>query len=325
MILHIAADSSNHIMYPFIKFINQHFDKNEHFFILCSANKDIQKFDNAITKDIFTQEEFFIEQMIKAKKIILHGIWYDKLCEIYQKHTEFFEKTIWNAWGGDYYIQRSKIHKWFIENVKYLITYVNDDYQLIKKKYHSQAKLIKSVMYPSNIYKKMKFTIKQKKEIYIQIGNSADPTNRHLEILKKLQNKNNIKIFCPLVYGDETYKKRVIKEGKKIFKNNFIPITKKMKFNDYIRYLSNIDIAVFNHNRQQAMGNIITLLGLGKKVYINKTAPHFKTLKEKKLKIFETNIINFEFSHFDRLNNIKIIKKKFSEKKLIKELKEIFE
>ena len=35
MILHIAADSSSHIIYPFIRFVNRYFDKNEHFFILC--------------------------------------------------------------------------------------------------------------------------------------------------------------------------------------------------------------------------------------------------------------------------------------------------
>jgi len=92
MILHIAADSSSLIIYPFIKFVNAYFNKNEHFFILCSAKKDIKKFENAITKDIFTQEEFFIKKMKEADKIILHGIWYDKLCEIFLENEEFFER-----------------------------------------------------------------------------------------------------------------------------------------------------------------------------------------------------------------------------------------
>lgn len=43
------------------------------------------------------------------------------------------------------------------------------------------------------------------------------------------------------------------------------PIVDFMDFNEYINFLSTIDIAIFNHKRQQGMGNIITLLGMGKK------------------------------------------------------------
>jgi len=325
VILHIAADSSKHITYPFINFVNKNFDKNEHFFILCSKDKDIQKFENGITKDIFIQEEFFIEEMKKAKKIILHGIWYDRLCEIYKKHPSFFEKTVWNAWGDDYYRCRSEIHRWFIENVKYVVSYIDKDYELIQKRYNSKAKLIKSVMYPSNLYKEFKLPVSKNKKIHMQVGNSADPANNHLEIFKKLEGRKKIKIFVPLVYGDEKYKKMVIKEGKRRFKNNFFPITKRMELKKYVRYLSTIDIAVFNHNRQQAMGNIITLLGLGKKVCLKKEAPHFHTLSSLGLKIFDINDINKKFSKFDKLNNSKIVKRVFSQKAVIKQLKDIFE
>ena len=42
-----------------------------------------------------------------------------------------------------------------------------------------------------------------------------------------------------------------------------------MPFNQYLEFLGKIDIAIFNHRRQQGFGNAITLLGLGKKVYLN--------------------------------------------------------
>lgn len=38
-----------------------------------------------------------------------------------------------------------------------------------------------------------------------------------------------------------------------------------MPFEEYLGLLAKIDIAILNHKRQQAMGNITTLLGLGKK------------------------------------------------------------
>ena len=41
-----------------------------------------------------------------------------------------------------------------------------------------------------------------------------------------------------------------------------------LPLSDYLKILGKIDIAIFNHERQQAVGNITSLLGLGKKVYI---------------------------------------------------------
>ena len=51
-----------------------------------------------------------------------------------------------------------------------------------------------------------------------------------------------------------------------------------MPFERYIELLSDIDIAVFNHNRQQGLGNTTTLLGLGKKVYLRSDTTTWKTL-----------------------------------------------
>ena len=62
MILHIASDNTKLIIYPFIKFVTQNFNKNEHFFILCSKDKDIKKFENAITKDIFNKQNFLFSR-----------------------------------------------------------------------------------------------------------------------------------------------------------------------------------------------------------------------------------------------------------------------
>ena len=326
MILHIASDNTKHIIYPFIDFVNQNFNKNEHFYILCSKEKDIKRFENAITKDIFTQTEFFIQEMKKAGKIILHGIWYDKLFEIYKTHPEFFEKTFWNAWGGDFYYERSELHRWFIKHVKHIITYIDGDYTLIKNQYNTNAELIKSFMYPSNMYKVITCPLIKKSKIYVQVGNSADPANNHLEVFKKIRRFKNIKVFCPLVYGDEIYKKKIIVEGKKIFKENFVAITKKMQFNKYIRYLSTIDIAIFNHKRQQAMGNTITLLGFGKKVYLRNDVTQWNFFNDLGIKVFciddiEISLLNESI----KKKNIKKIKKHFSEENLKKQLKKIFD
>ena len=208
--------------------------------------------------------------MKEADKIILHGFWYDKLCEIFLENEEFFEKTYWNMWGGDFYFpdKQSNLKKEMIKNIRNFITYIKDDLEYVKKHYGAYGSLYNSFMYPSNMYKKILFKKKNTKTINIQVGNSADPTNNHLEVFKKDAqiDKKHIKIFVPLVYGDEQYAKKVIFEGKKLFKSKFIAIKKRMPYKKYLQFLFNIDIAIFAHERQQAMGNTITLLGKGKKV-----------------------------------------------------------
>jgi hypothetical protein len=120
-------------------------------------------------------------------------------------------------------------------------------------------------MYPSNLYKEYQVPAKQHTGINILVGNSADPSNNHLDVLDKLEaHKNeNIKIYVPLSYGNQ-----VIAEEKKRFGDKFIPRTEMMPFQNYLEFMGLIDIAIFNHKRQQAIGNTITLLGLRKKVFI---------------------------------------------------------
>ena len=128
----------------------------------------------------------------------------------------------------------------------------------------------------------------------------------------------------PLSYGDLNYAKEVIAIGKEIFKDNFIPITDYMDFSEYISLLGTIDIAIFNHNRQQAMGNITTLLGLGKKVYIRTDITSYSYLSDLGINIYDTN--NFELSKLSETNkeqNIKIVKEYFSKETLVKQWENI--
>lgn len=53
--------------------------------------------------------------------------------------------------------------------------------------------------------------------------------------------------------------RKVIIKGKELFGEKFIPLTEFMTFEKYLEFLGSIDIAIFAHKRQQAMGNTITI------------------------------------------------------------------
>ena len=129
----------------------------------------------------------------------------------------------------------------------------------------------------------------------------------------------------PLSYGNKNYAKLVISKGKNIFGDKFIPIIKFQENSEYLNFLTKIDIAIFAHERQQAMGNILTLIELGKKVYLKDSTTSWKFLNEIGLKIFEYKNINLDkIETIDKEKNSKIIKSFFTINKYQKQLEKIF-
>lgn len=113
----------------------------------------------------------------------------------------------------------------------------------------------------------------------ILVGNSAAPTNNHVEAFRLLA-KNTLpqqsKVIVPLSYGDPDYKRHVMNEGQRLFGPQFVPITDFMPLDKYIELLSSCSIVVMNHLRQQAAGNLFISLYLGATVYLDPANPLYR-------------------------------------------------
>ncbi|MCG3704499.1 TDP-N-acetylfucosamine:lipid II N-acetylfucosaminyltransferase [Aliarcobacter butzleri] len=322
---------------PYIDFVDEHFGRVDHHYVFITS----EKYDYGLTPKhkvefLHTDDDIFItllEYMKMAKKIILHGLWRDKVDVLLYFNQELLKKCYWVMWGGDFYFPetKSKIRHTIIKKIGFLTTTVPDDYLLVKKWYNTTAIFIHNLMYPSHIYRDFnicKCNMNKNQDIFIQVGNSADPSNNHIEVLDfLLRYKNkNIKIFCPLSYGSQEYKEKLISYGKKNFGEKFIPITTFLSFNEYNKYMACVDIAIFNHNRQQAMGNTIGLISLGKKVILKPNVTPFKFFKNLGIKIY-----SLEDNELLRLpskkileSNIAIMKNYFNLNRLKRNWSEIF-
>ena len=99
-----------------------------------------------------------------------------------------------------------------------------------------------------------------------------------------------------------------------------------MPLDDYLNFLEKIDIAIFNHRYQQAMGNAITLLGLGKKLYIRTDITPWALFQSLGVEVYDVKKIDLmPMDQTIGLRNKSVIKKHFSEKNLIAQLSRIFE
>lgn len=171
----------------------------------------------------------------------------------------------------------------------------------------------------------------------ILVGNSADPSNNHLEIFYKLSKLNlgDRKIIVPLSYGgNNEYKKMIINKGVELFGDNFVPLDHFMKLEDYNKILLNCGTLIFNHVRQQGVGNIILLGYLGAKVYLNNKSPVYEFYKKEGILLYETNKIS-KHNFFNKMSpdefstNKKCFSKLYSRKnvhnKIIKLLEKVME
>jgi len=216
--------------------------------------------------------------------------------------------------------------RFVFKNVSSHLTHVKGDSDLANTILNSKAKYKYAPMYLSNLIETSDFypeDISRKQSINVLVGNSTDPTNNHLEIFDILENQieNIDKIYCPLSYGVfEEYRDFIIKEGTKKFGHKFIALREFIPINEYTNLLKTIDVAIFNHNRQQAMGVTLSLLSLGKIVYLKAGTSSYNSLVERGFAVFDikqVEQVGIKFSRNTEVNK-KLLEEYYSREQLLK-------
>lgn len=335
-ILHIMI--LDKFLAPFIDFVDEHFGRVEHHYVFITS----EKYDYGLTPEhnvefLHTDDDIFItllEYMKISKKIILHGLWRDKVDVLLYFNQELLKKCYWVMWGGDFYFPetKSKIRHEVIKNMGNCIPVTYGDYKYIQKHYKTKAVHHKCLNYPRSLNLKnntISTKLNNKDIIKILVGNSATKTNKHIEIfdiLKKYAN-DNIELIIPLNYGDIKYRDKIITCAHNIFGDKFKPIIDYMNLDKYIEILNTVDIAIFNNNRQQAVGNILQVINLGKTLYLSNENNIYETLLDLNIKFFDILELKDSLSEIpllDKKNNQAIIYSNYSEEKSVFQWKKIF-
>lgn len=135
----------------------------------------------------------------------------------------------------------------------------------------------------------MRYDFKSRYKYVFLLGNSGDPTNNHIAILNILGKigREDFCVVAPLSYGNEIYIKSLIEVGKSILGSRFIPLTDFLEPEEYAAVLRQIDVAFMNHNRQQGVGNMLALLYLGKKLYMNTKVTTYSVFSDMGIKLYD--------------------------------------
>ena len=196
MILHIMSPGLDKFTLPFIKLMddykNQMFGQHKYIFICREDQVEGGKNGNGSTSFFDGSIEFrhpslgmepVIEKMQVSDKIIIHGFWRDKINDILVSNPEFYKKSYWVMYGGDYYEKKtcSQNHKTVAKNIGYLINGITPDISLVRENYGSVGKHIESFFYTTNVCNTNFVSKADNSNLTILLGHSGIADNQHIK------------------------------------------------------------------------------------------------------------------------------------------------
>ena len=332
----------------YINTINKYFDTEKHYFVIYGNKKDYRLDIHFIKNVIFVHKLAMLDSKVscilkKANKIITHSL-NDEVINMFYFRVDLINKLYICLWGFEIYsmlekkgilrklksipmhIKKVKV----LKNAKGIITLLDGDYKVLNNIIHTKGKSFTTCYCTDDLSQKEEDQIDLKKTVdpyCILIGNSATSTNNHKEIfynLAKYKNENLI-IYVPLSYGDPAYRDIIVKLGKELFGDKFVPLTKFINIKDYRKLLAKCSVALFNNNRQQAMGNINLLTKFEAKIYLrDDTVMWEEFVRIRKYKYFNIKEVgSISFNNFimyddkDRIINRDIIQFYTSTKRMV--------
>lgn len=273
---------------PFIEFINKNYPDSHVFFIRSKKEAADKQYQNVKYIEDVSKKEI-VDAIKGSKELVIHYFSLDFALKYIFPYFGVLKKTCWIIWGRDLYVYndyrktiRGKAYNFatsvFVKKMAGIAVFASKDVDYAQNWLGFKGESI-DILYPSTIKKEeIEKIISEKKShdgINVVLGNSATMTNCHEEVLEYLKafKEDNVKVYVPLSYGDKEYKDCIVKQGKAWLGEKFIPITEFMDPFSYVKMLSEMDVAIYNNDRQQATGNIEILSYLGAKVFLKKDYP----------------------------------------------------
>lgn len=283
---------------PFVEFINEQFDKDEHMFLVNRFFDDMvfPVADNVYEFHRLKNLDF---SSAKIEKVIVHSLFLGQL-DYWAEHIDVLRKKgYWMIWGGDLYdAPRTETDDFVRKNFHGYISDTDGDTNVAKEKYQlADDKVFINAAYSFPITLQMienaKKERKQHDYVRIQINNSCDWTI--IDMLRRLERfKNeNVRIVCILSYGEGEYcKQEIIKAGKDIFGDKFEYLDNFCRPQEYAHWLAQNDVYILNQNRQQGLGNSFASLALGAKLFIKSSVTTYHHFNDKGIKVYDTLTID---------------------------------
>ena len=321
--LHIIPPSRR-MMDTYIKMLRKHFKEEEHYFYFINhcplSEQELFKYGNVqeMSGNGKIEKMKHLYRALKEADVVLwHGLIYPGRFMLFlAANPAFLRKSVWVMWGIDLYNWKREGNSLRNKVINYLNFYCRchmkaavallpTDKEYFQEQFSNKIPCYVTP-YPisEESFRSMEHYRNSKPrkngKVFIQVAHNAHTFNNHIEILESLLpfKDENIKLFLPLSYGNDwhTSSASYVRGISKFLADNFphkaCNIYKLMPQVEYTEFLWNMDIAIFNAKRQNALGNVLKLLYMGNKVFMTSDGPLYAFFQEKGIPICDTKKIS---------------------------------
>ena len=296
----------------FLDFVDlnyNHFCSRESLFVINgTGEKTYSNLSVLYVNDLADNEAKYINLACEyCETIITHFLGYKTMLGI---DSNYYKKIIWRTWGNDLYKPLSYLPTFKLKlkgiaerclwafSLRRIVNQFkgigisSTECDLIElNKMHIRTKTYVLPYPKSSEDIEIKPLNKEKNELndlVVMIGHSSNASLHHLKWIKFFNKLNDerIKLFVPLAYGRTNYRGKVISYLDKKSVLKYKVITNQIPFSEYVKLLNDVDCCVFDIKNQMALGNINTLMLLGKTIFLNEKGIVFKTFKKHNLDVY---------------------------------------
>jgi len=223
-----------------------------------------------------------------ASRIIVHGLFNNRIAAILASAPRALPRCRWVLWGGDLYDRNRQprslrwhaataVRKSLCTRLGGIAALIPGDVDEARRELGFRGQHFRCLGYVSNTFRRAEPSAEPTGPLTILVGNSATPSNQHARAFKLLARlgRQDIRVLCPLSYGDRDYADKVVAEGRAAFGDRFTAVRRFLDPTEYANVLDSVSVAVFAHDRQQAVGNCIQLLGRGVRLHLDPATSHY--------------------------------------------------
>lgn len=165
----------------------------------------------------------------------------------------------------------------------------------------------------------------------ILLGNSATYHINHVDIMYQIKDYVDVtaKIITPLSYQIvPAYVEQVIKEGKRLFGDNFVPLKGYLPFDEYTKIMNSCDSLILGQKQQAATCNCLTAMWNGLKLFLPEDSMNYQYYSQLGFVVFS---IEKDFSKKpmlskdDIMHNRILIEKLYSYRAWVRDLQNTIE
>lgn len=226
-------------------------------------------------------------EIAAARRVIVHGLFNNRIAAVLASAPRALPRCRWVLWGGDLYDRNRQprslrwhaataVRKSLCTRLGGIAALIPGDVDEARRELGFRGQHFRCLGYLSNTFRRAEPSAEPTGPLTILVGNSAMPSNQHARAFKLLARlgRQDIRVLCPLSYGDRDYADKVVAEGRAAFGDRFTAVRRFLDPTEYANVLDSVSVAVFAHDRQQAIGNCIQLLGRGVRLHLDPATSH---------------------------------------------------